>query len=86
MAEAIIRLKIRPLREGGFLCTSPDVPGLIAEGRTMAEATEIARDIARKIAESCIEHGDKLPKALAPLRTNGSSRREHEFRIPVGVR
>ena len=29
------------------------------------EATEIAQGLARKIAESCIKHGDPLPKVLS---------------------
>ena len=64
MNEAAIRLHIEPLDEGGFLATSPDVTGLIAEGRSMTEAAEIAQGLARKIAESCIQHGDPLPCAL----------------------
>ena len=67
MNESAIRLHIEPLDEGGLLATSPDVPGLVAEGRSVAEAAEIAQGLARKIAESCIEHGDPLPRALAPL-------------------
>ena len=65
MHEAAIRVHIEPLDEGGFLATSPDVPGLVAEGRSITEAAEIAQSLARKIAESCIEHGDPLPRALA---------------------
>ena len=67
MNESAIRLHIEPLDEGGFLATSPDVPGLVAEGRSVTEAAEIAQGLARKIAESCIEHGDPLPHALAIL-------------------
>ena len=67
MNESAIRLHIEPLDEGGFLATSPDVPGLVAEGRSVTEAAEIAQGLARKIAESCIEHGDPLPHALATL-------------------
>lgn len=87
MAEAMIRLKIVPLKEGGYLATSPDVPGLVAEGRTISEVSEIARDVARKIAESCIEHGDSLPKALRPLSRSGrkSGKAEVNLLIPVSV-
>ena len=67
MNEAAIRLHIEPLDEGGFLATSPDVPGLVAEGRSVTEAAEIAQGLARKMAESCMEHGDPLPRALADL-------------------
>jgi antitoxin HicB len=66
--EAAIRLHIEPLAEGGYVATSRDVPGLVAEGRSITEAVEIAQGLARKIAESCIEHGDPLPPALARLR------------------
>lgn len=67
MNESTIRLLIEPLDEGGFLATSPDVPGLVAEGRSVTEASEIAQGLVRRIAESCIEHGDPLPSALATL-------------------
>ena len=66
MNEATIRLHIERL-DGGFLATSVDVPGLVAEGRSIAEVTEIAQGLARKIAESCVEHGDPLPPALTDL-------------------
>ena len=67
MHEAAIRVHVEPLEEGGFLATSPDVPGLAAEGRSVTEAVEIAQGLARKIAESCIEHGDPLPRALSGI-------------------
>ena len=67
MGEVAIRLHLELLDEGGYVATSPDVPGLVAEGRSITEAVEIAQGLARKIAESCIEHGDPLPPALAAL-------------------
>jgi antitoxin HicB len=81
MTEATIRLHVEPLAEGGYVATSPDVPGLVAEGRTLVEAAEIAQGLARKIAESCLEHGDPLPPALASL----SADRTVELTVPVGV-
>jgi predicted RNase H-like HicB family nuclease len=65
MSEAAIRLHIELLAEGGYVATSPDVAGLVAEGPSMVEAVEIAQGLARKIAESCLEHGDPLPPSLA---------------------
>jgi predicted RNase H-like HicB family nuclease len=59
--EAVIRLDVEPLSEGGYVATSPDVPGLVAQGRTLAETAEIAQDVARKILESCVENGDPVP-------------------------
>lgn len=82
MHEATIRLHIESLDEGGFLATSPDVPGLVAEGRSVTEATEIAQGLARKMAESCVEHGDPLPRALASIQDRNV---EIDLLVPVGV-
>jgi len=38
--------------EGPFLATSEELPGLVAQGRTVAEALDIARDVARKLIEA----------------------------------
>ena len=59
--EVPIRLEVEKLAEGGYIATSPDVRGLVAQGRTLTETVEIAQDVARKILESCLEHGDPLP-------------------------
>lgn len=82
MHEATIRLHIESLDEGGFLATSPDVPGLVAEGRSVTEATEIAQGLARKMAESCVEHGDPLPRALASIQDCNVG---IDLLVPVGV-
>jgi antitoxin HicB len=79
--EATIRLHIEPLAEGGYVATSRDVPGLVAEGRSITEAVEIAQGLTRKIVESCIEHGDPLPPALSKLR-----KLPLDLLVPVGVR
>ena len=59
--ETIIRLKIEALPEGVYLATSEDVQGLVAQGRTLAETLEIAKDVARKLLE---EQGSYIPSAL----------------------
>lgn len=82
MNEATIRLHIETLEDGGFLATSPDVPGLVAEGRSLTEAVEIAQGLARKIVESCLEHGDPIPPALARLVEHQPSL---DLLIPVSV-
>ena len=43
--EHIITLHVEALEEGGYLATSDDVQGLVAQGRTMQETLEIARDV-----------------------------------------
>ena len=49
--ERIVNLHIEHLPEGVYLATSDDVPGLVAQGRTIAETLEIARDVAKKLIE-----------------------------------
>jgi antitoxin HicB len=64
--EVAIPLHIEALREGGYLVTSPDVPGLVAEGRSITEAVELAQGLTRKIVESCLEHGDPPLRISVP--------------------
>ena len=64
MAESLINLDVESLSEGGYLATSNDLPGLVAQGRTIAECVEIAQDVARKLIESYLERGDPLPPKL----------------------
>ncbi|VAX17875.1 hypothetical protein MNBD_NITROSPINAE04-2734 [hydrothermal vent metagenome] len=84
MGEAAIRLHIERLDEGGFLATSPDVPGLVAEGRSVTEAVEIAQGLARKIVESCMDNGDPIPPALE--RIVGENNASIDLLVPVSVR
>ena len=79
--EVSIRLHVETLEEGGYVATSPDVPGLVAEGRSVVETVEIAQGLARKIVESCHEHGDPLPPALAHV-----GKPPKDLLIPVGIR
>jgi predicted RNase H-like HicB family nuclease len=58
-SERIIRIHIQRLPEGVYLATSKDVQGLVAQGRTVAETLEIARDVARKLIEA--QSGVNLP-------------------------
>lgn len=53
--EKIATLHIEKLPEGVYLATSDDIPGLIAQGRTITETVEIARDVARKLIEARLE-------------------------------
>jgi predicted RNase H-like HicB family nuclease len=50
--EHIVNLHIEKLPEGVYLATSDDVPGLVAQGKTIAETVEIARDIAKTLFEA----------------------------------
>ena len=57
--EHMIQLHIEKLPEGLYLATSDDVQGLIAQGRTIQETIEIARDVAKKLIEA--QTGTSLP-------------------------
>jgi predicted RNase H-like HicB family nuclease len=50
--ERIINLHIEKLPEGDYLATSDDIQGLVAQGRTVSEVMEIARDVARRLLEA----------------------------------
>ncbi|MBP8822930.1 MAG: type II toxin-antitoxin system HicB family antitoxin [Flavobacteriales bacterium] len=49
--ERKIVVHIEKLPEGVYLATSDSVQGLVAQGRTIAETLEIARDVAKKLLE-----------------------------------
>lgn len=53
--EQIVNLHIERLPEGIYLATSDDIPGLVAQGRTVTETLEIARDVAKKLLEAQAE-------------------------------
>lgn len=50
--ENILNIHIKKLPEGVYLPTSDSIPGLVAQGRTVSETLEIARDVARKLLEA----------------------------------
>ena len=65
--EYRLHLQVQKIENGQFLATADSFPGLVAQGRTVAETTEIAQDVARKLIESYREHGDPLPEGLQML-------------------
>jgi predicted RNase H-like HicB family nuclease len=50
--EKIINIHVEKLPEGYYLATSEDVQGLVAQGRTIIETLEIARDVVKKLLEA----------------------------------
>ena len=56
-----MHLKITKIENGQFLAESEDIPGLVAQGRTIAETVEIAQEL-KKTFDSYIEH--KIPFLL----------------------
>ena len=64
--EKIINIHIERLPEGYYLATSEDVQGLVAQGRTVNETLEIARDVARRLLEAQSQRKTSPP--LKPVR------------------
>ncbi len=60
--EKILNLHIEKLPEGYYLATSDTIQGLIAQGRTISETIEIAKDVAKKLIEA---QEDKIPLLTA---------------------
>lgn len=58
--ERVINIQIEKLPEGVYLATSESVQGLVAQGRTITETLEIARDVAKKLLESQEQHANNL--------------------------
>ena len=83
MNELILSITIEPLEEGGYLATSDDRQGLIAQGRTIAETIEIAQDVAHRLIESYAAHGDPLPSKIAAAVAQ--PQRRIKTKIPVGL-
>ena len=65
--DRIITLHIEKLDEGGFLATSDDIQGLVAQGRTISEVMEIARDVARRLLEA---QAERKQETSAPVISN----------------
>jgi predicted RNase H-like HicB family nuclease len=66
--ELVFRIQIEELPEGLYLATSDELPGLLAQGRTVAEALDIARDVARKLLEARREREGDLSFPTASQR------------------
>jgi len=62
--EIVLNVRVEPLEEGGFLATSPDLPGLVVQGRTRAETMELAQANARILMEVYLSEKLPLPPAL----------------------
>ena len=75
--EIAVRVHVELLPEGLYLATSEDIQGLVAQGRTVAEALEIARDVARRLMEARQERGEQPPPQAAAQPS--------EYTIVVGV-
>jgi predicted RNase H-like HicB family nuclease len=58
MAEQIINLHVELLPEGCYLAMSEALPGMVAQGRTVAETLEIAPDVVERLHETRADRGE----------------------------
>ncbi|HPB76805.1 MAG TPA: type II toxin-antitoxin system HicB family antitoxin [Chromatiaceae bacterium] len=66
--ERLIRLHVEALDEGGYVATSEEVQGLVAQGRTVQETLQIAQDVARRLLEAQSERSQARP--LQPVEAS----------------
>ena len=66
--ERLVNIHIEKLPEGVYLATSDDIQGLVAQGRTVNETLEIARDVARRHLEAQTGR-KKVPKLKAVTKS-----------------
>lgn len=57
MSSFHVRIEIEPLEGGGYLADCPAIQGCYAEGKTVGDALDNLRDVARVIYELCQEKG-----------------------------
>ena len=75
--ELAIQVHVERLPEGLYLATSEELAGLVAQGRTVAETLEIARDVAKKLVEARTERDEAVGIPVA--------RDQQDFTIIVGA-
>ena len=57
-------VEIMPLEEGGYLATSPTLPGFLVEAETLEEVLRLAPGVAQALIDAMKEKGVSLPPAL----------------------
>lgn len=72
-----MNLHIERLPEGYYLATSDTIQGLVAQGRTVNETIEIARDIAKKLIEA--QSDGEMELKLTSIENN------FDYLIIVGI-
>jgi len=58
--ESLVNIHIEALEEGGYLATSDEVQGLVAQGRTVNETLEVAQDVVRRLLEAQSERSHQI--------------------------
>jgi len=74
-----LQIKVEPLEEGGYLATSPMLPGFLVEGETVKEVIREAPIVARALLEALGEMGKPTPSGLEPIPSRFTTQ------LPVAV-
>ena len=64
MAKYILPVEIHPLEEGGYLATSPVLPGFLVQAETVEKVLQLAPGVAQALIEAMQEKGVPLPQAM----------------------
>jgi len=67
MTNYRIHLTLEPNPNGVFTVTSPDVPGLVTEGKTATEIQANVQEALEALFEAWAELGQAPPPALRPI-------------------
>ncbi|QEP43506.1 type II toxin-antitoxin system HicB family antitoxin [Ectothiorhodospiraceae bacterium BW-2] len=60
--EHIVNIHIEALDDGvGYLATSDEIQGLVAQGQTVEETLTIARDVVKQLLQARTERNSQLP-------------------------
>ncbi len=62
--SAKVEVVFEPQAEGGFTVYSPDLPGMVTQGRTLEEATANAQEAIALYVESMRERGKEVPLGI----------------------
>ena len=68
ICDYVVKVKIQPLKEGGFLATCPELPGVLAEGRTIPEVIDYVEDVIRVAIDFMNEKKIPIPDAIKKTR------------------
>jgi len=56
-----MRIEIEREKDGRWIAEVPDLPGVLAYGRTRKEAVSKAKALAVRVVADRLEHGEKIP-------------------------
>ena len=67
MATYVLAVEIRPLDDGGYLATSPNLPGFLVQAETVEKTLELAPGVAQALIEAMRQKEVPLPQTLQTI-------------------